>query len=235
MKKGVFALLVVLLIATLVLSACAATSTSSSSGSSATGGKQPLTGAPQMAVGILKLEGGANAVTAQQAKDLVPLWQAYSQLAGSDSAAQAELDGVVAQIKSTLTANQLKAIDGMNLTRQDMLTEISLLGLVPGASTTGTPQAFTFNPNSGGNNGGGAPGGSAAGGPPSGGAAPSGGGAPSGGFVAGGGSDLGGLTGGQGQTGASGTQVAPAQTQLNRIPNMLLNALIELLQKRSAS
>jgi len=70
---------------------------------------------------------------------LVPLWQAYAQLTSSNTAAQAEIDAVVSQIQTTLTPAQVSAITALKLTRQDMVTEMSSLGLTNGGGANGTP------------------------------------------------------------------------------------------------
>lgn len=219
MKKYFFPWLAALLVLSLLLTACSSnkTSASSSTGSSSSTGtsNQPLSQAAQLLVGTLKLEGTPNAVDAKEAADLLPLWQAYSQLTKSDSAAQAEIDGLVTQIQGTMTPDQVHAITSMKLTQQDALTTMGTLGFAPSSSnnssaTSSTPQA-SFNANGGGFAGG-------VGGPPAG-----GGDAGAGGFAGG--------VPGQ----ASSTQVASSPAQAKGIPPALLNALLELLQKRSQS
>jgi hypothetical protein len=233
MKKMLFPWLAVLLIGVLLLTACSAskTSLSSSAGSSAPGGNnnQALPLAAQLAVGTLKLEGSSNAVDAKEAAELLPLWEAYSQITNSDSAAQAEIDGLVAQIKGTMSPAQISAISAMKLTLQDTFTTMGKLGFAPssanGSSATSTPRASSSA------SGGGFAGG--AGGPPSGGPA-GGGGVPPAGSV--GGTDLGGTGfGGLGTGQTSSTQAAPSSTRAGGIPPALLQALIDLLQKRSQS
>jgi hypothetical protein len=178
----------------------------------------------QLLIGTLKLEGTDLAVDAQQASELLPLWQAYNELTRSDTAAQAEIDAVVAQIQETMTPQQVQAITDMKLTQQDEFSLMQELGLVnnrPQAS--GTPGASSgqgfqgYAPGAGG----GIPGGGAGGYP---------GGGPSGG--------AGGVPGG-GQ-GFDPQQMATAQAgraqssgTSERIPTPLLNALIALLQKRA--
>ena len=234
MKKYLFPWLAALLVVTSLLAACSAGKTgasSSASGSaSAANSNQPLSLAAQLLVGTLKLEGTPSAVDATEAADLLPLWRAYSQLMNSDSTAQAEIDGLAAQIQSTMSPAQVQAITSMKLTQKDVLTTMGALGFAPSSSNNGsatsTPQA-SFNPNSGGFAGG-------AGGLPSGGGAPPSGGAAPAGPIGGGDLGAGGFAGsGAGQT--SSTQVAGAPARANGIPPALLNALIDLLQKRSQS
>jgi hypothetical protein len=229
MKKVFYPLTLAALILVVVLSACAAkasASTGTTSGSAATpaaGGTQPLSLPAQLVIGTLKLEGTANAVDAAEATQLIPLWQAYAQLIGSNTAAQAEIDAVVTQIQSTMTPTQVQAITAMKLTRQDEFSTMSSLGLTNGFGANGTPGAQRT-PRAGGFTGGGG----------------FGGGNDGGGFAGGGGFGGGGFGGGAGGTGSGTSRPTANPTQLavraqfaNRIPTPLMNALISLLQKRA--
>jgi hypothetical protein len=237
MKKYLVPLTITGIIIVMILVACgakASTAGSSSSGQAANGTPearnltQPLPLAEQLVVGTFKLEGTGNAITATQATALVPLWQAYTQLTTSNTAAQAEIDAVITQIQSTMTPQQVQAITAMKLTRQDLFKTMSDLGLNNfGGGANGTP-GFSGTPRAGGGGGFGFGGGGGdAGGPP-----PGAGG--------GGGGFGGGFGGGTGGTG--GTRLTPNATQqalraqfANRIPTPLMNALITLLQKKAAS
>jgi hypothetical protein len=240
-KKFILPLAGVIVVLAIVLVACGAkaTATTTTGGSTGrtTGGSggfaangtpgarintQPLPLAESLLVGTLKLQGTGNAVNASQAASLVPLWQAYAQLTSSNTAAQAEIDAVVSQIQTTLTPAQVSAITAMKLTRQDMVTEMSSLGLTNGGAN-GTP-GFSFTPRAGGGTGGG----NRAGG---------------GGFPAGGGGFAGGGAGGAGAGGTTGaarptqnaTQIALRAQFANRIPTNLMNALVTYLQKTAGS
>jgi hypothetical protein len=225
MKKYLVPISVTIILA-LVLVACgaktasAANTTSSNPAPNSTPGArnltQPLPLAESLVIGTFKLEGTSNAVDAKTAAALVPLWQAYAQLTSSNTAAQAEIDAVIAQIQSTMTPQQGQAITAMKLTRQDLFTTESTLGLTNGFGANGTPDANST-PRARTNGGGGGffPGGGDAGGPPGG----------------------GGFGGGTGGTG--GTRPTPNATLqalraqfANRIPTPLMNALISLLQKK---
>jgi LysM repeat protein len=70
----------------------------------------------QLALGMLELEGTAEAVTSAQAADMLLLWQA---LAGSALQGTAERNAVLMQIEATMTAGQMTAIAAMQLTGQD--------------------------------------------------------------------------------------------------------------------
>jgi hypothetical protein len=223
-KKFVFPLAAVIVILVMVLVACGAksSSTTSQTGNSnttaanATPGArnftQPLPLAESLVIGTFKLEGTANAITPTQATALVPLWQAYAQLTSSNTAAQAEIDAVIAQIQSTMTSQQVQAITAMKLTRQDLFTTESSLGLSNGfgGNGTGTPRAPGTNGGGGG-----------------------------GGFFPGGG---GGGFGGGGAGGNGTTRPTPNATQqalraqfANRIPTPLMDALVSYLQKTAGA
>ncbi len=232
MKKVFVPLLAVALVLTLVLVACGAKSNAPTTGSISNTGSngstlngtpgarnltQPLPLAEQLVVGTFKLEGTPNQLDAKTAAALIPLWEAYTQLSTSNTAAQAEIDSVVSQIQSTMTPQQVQAITAMKLTRQDLFTTMSNLGLTnnTGANAQGTP-----NPNR--TTGG------------TGGFRNFGGGGGTGGFTGG----FGGGTGGTGGTTGARPTANPTQQALraqyaNRIPTSLMNALVSLLQKRA--
>lgn len=71
----------------------------------------------QLALGVFRLEGTENAVTAEQARTLLPLWQAIQ---SGSSQSDAETNAVLKQIEAVMTAEQLAAIAAMQLTFQDM-------------------------------------------------------------------------------------------------------------------
>jgi hypothetical protein len=176
---------------------------------------EPMT---ELVVGTLKLEGTADAVTREQAADLLPLWQVYRDLSTSDTAAQAEIDGLTAQIQATLTDAQRKSISAMKLTQEDVLAVIQEQApdMASGpvargdSNTRGTDNPFS---------GGGPPTGMMFVGPDGGGMMPGGG--PGGGV----------------QT--TGTPQANGQQLRGRraggMPTPLLNALIKYLEAKAAS
>jgi hypothetical protein len=221
MKKVVIALTTLAVVAVLV----ACSKTSSSTGN--TRGSAPLSTEAELLVGTFKLEDTDLAVTADQAKQLLPLWQTLQGLSTSNTAATEEVNAVVDQIKSTMTSKQMDKIVAMKLTQQDVMSLMGQAGFANGPSTTTTPMALGGLPGSGSSQGfSGGPGGSGA--PPSGG--PSGGGN----FQGGGGPSFQvengqGITGGPG--GASTTPQA-VRSMGSQVPAPLLNALIELLQKK---
>jgi hypothetical protein len=239
MKKILLSSLI--FIAMVALAACSKTSTNSTTSSDgATGNAAGELSLPaQLLIGIFKLEGTDNAVTAQQAATLVPLWQAYKQLNSSSTAAQAEIDAVISQIQSTMTSQQVAAITAMKLTRSDEFMTMSDLGLSNFQTNAQGMPEFIGTPRPGGDFSGGGDGfpGGGEGFPGGGGGGfPSGGNGGGGGFPGGGG-EGGGIPGGGG--GSNGTRSTPDPTQVarraqfaNRVPTQLLDALIELLQKK---
>ena len=68
-------------------------------------------------LGMLKLEGTEQAVTPDQAKALLPLWQAFQ---GGALQASAERNAVMAQIEAQMTPAQLEAIAALQLTPDDL-------------------------------------------------------------------------------------------------------------------
>lgn len=85
-----------------------------------------LPASTQLALGIAQLGGTENAVTPEQAKTLLPLWQVIQ--AGSLQS-DAEMNAVVKQIEETLTAEQISTIADMKLTFEDMGTWMQGRGL----------------------------------------------------------------------------------------------------------
>lgn len=231
-----------LLILILMLSACGSTTANNNfngqgngqgqgnGNGQGNGAAQTMPLAEKLAVGTLKLEGTGNAVTAKQAADLLPLWQVYSSLITSDTAAQEEKDALAEQIQETMTSDQIKVIDGLNLTQREVFASMQQLGITASAqvNANGTPQP----------NGGGFPGG--------GGAVFFGGGG-GGNFGGGGGGNFNGggnrNGGGNGGTQLTPQQIATAQARRaanggggfnsNRILTPLIGAVIKLLQSKS--
>ncbi len=93
----------------------------------------------QLAYGTLKLADTPNAVTAEQAKALIPLWQAVVSLSGDSTTASEELIAVQDQITQVMTPEQLQAIAAMKLTNADLNTFCAQYGVtlptpVPGVT-----------------------------------------------------------------------------------------------------
>ena len=84
----------------------------------------------QLAFGTIKLDGTPNAVTPEQAKTLVPFWQAIIALSGDETTASEELTAVQDQIVAALTPEQLQAIATMKLTNADLSVFYAEYGIV---------------------------------------------------------------------------------------------------------
>jgi hypothetical protein len=207
-------MIIVPVLLALLLSACGA-SAANKTGASRGGSLPEMT---QLLIGTMKLDGTANEVTKDQAAELVTLWGVYGQLINSDTAAQAEIDGLSKQITETMTADQRKAIAAMKLTQQDMFAFMQEQGGGTAAAGSSPRQGSS---GSSGQSSGRGQGGFQGGGP--------GGGMPPGGMP-----DMGG-----GMPGGPTTAQTPSATQkargaaMNRIPSGLLNALIQYLQKKA--
>jgi len=195
-----------LILFTLTLTACASiaqtTGTAPSSGTSAV----ELPVQTKLILGTINLEGTDNAVTTEQANELLPMFYVLQDLNDSDTAAQEEIDGLVNQIQETLTDKKVQAIDDMSLSMRDMfaLTQGNSGGSnsSDAASTSGTDRG-------------------GAGGPPDMGGMPGGGpgGMPGGGFAS---------TG----TSSTNSDTSARTAMMTTPPSALSDAVIELLQKK---
>ena len=218
--------LLLLLIFTLIMTACSG-NTSDLAGPVSGAQGEPAAGelsAPmQVAIGTIKLDETDNAITAEQAAELLPLWQTLQVLYSSDTAANQEIDALATQIQEAMTDKQTQAITAMNLTRQDMFAIMQSQGMAFGGAQSGNAQSGGSTNNSGGGFG---PGGG--GFPPGGGAPPDGGGGP-GFFVEGQGSQA------QQSTDSTENSNRPTTVDPNRIPTPLLQAVIEYLKTKGGS
>jgi hypothetical protein len=224
MKKLTFTLITIIV---LVLTACGGGNTPDTqqfgTGQNGDAVNTEMSLASKLATGSFKLEGTANAITPEQASELILLWQVYAQLSTSDTVAQEEITALAEQIQETMTEDQITAIHAMNLTPQDIFTTMQEQGIqFVGNGQGGAPEAesngeFPALP------GGGdtffiGPG-------PGGGASPGGG--PGGGF---------------GDQNLSPDQIATAQAaraengggfRFNSAPAPLIEALVKLLQEKT--
>jgi hypothetical protein len=187
----------------------------------------------KLAIGILKLEGTDNAVTAEQAKELLPLWKGVKVFSSSDTISDAEMEALDQQIQDTLTTAQLQAINAMDLSGQDMSTIASDLGVTmgfgPGVSSTPGSTTDQMPGNDTGFPGGdmGVPGGDMGGG--AGGPGGMGGGA---GMPSGSDMGMGGVMPGTG-TQTDGTDTTTTTTGTTAMNNPFLDVLINLLKTRA--
>lgn len=217
MKKTLFSTFILL---AFLLSACG-TSQTNTPGAQTMPGNGELPEITKLVIGTLNLKDTENAVTAEQAQELLPLWQVYLSLLSSDTAAQEEIDALVEQIGETMTPEQTQAIESMQLSQEDMFKVMQESGLGMGGNR---PQASSDS--SSGSGGGFTPpdGGGFA--PPDGGGGMPGGGMPSGEMP----------SGTQSQSGDQSAAAQPAQGMGGGgVPTALIQAVIDYLQEIAGS
>ena len=156
MKRNAVYMMVAVLILALALSACgggtdgspgneagkasSAVGTTSSNDDSESGAgegvgedfRDAMPISAQLGFGTLMLEGSENAVDREQAAQLLPLWKAARSLSESETVAQTELEAVFSQIEETMTSEQIKAINAMQLTGEEMAQLMEDLGIEVG-------------------------------------------------------------------------------------------------------
>jgi hypothetical protein len=115
------------LVALLALSACGSTTSSAA------------TPAMELALGTMRLENTEQAVDAELASQLLPLWQLMEELDSDSSAAPEEVTAVLEKIRATMAADQLEAIAEMQLSQSD----IGKATGGAGSATTGGSDAAT--------------------------------------------------------------------------------------------
>jgi len=192
----------IVILMALTLAACSTTSTANLSATSISA--RSFAGQAELIVAIFRLEGTDQAVTVQQASELLPLWEVMKVLADSDTSAQVEMDATVSEIKERLTPAQLRAIANMKLTEQDISAfEQGLNATVQSSSESSSSTKSR----------------SELDGPDSGGP---------------GGDSLGGILAGGSQSLTSSTQSAQASGGTSsQVLTELINALIKVLEKRA--
>jgi hypothetical protein len=84
----------------------------------------------QLAYGTIKLANTSDAITPDQAKTLIPLWQAVISLSGDTATASEELTAVQDQITAALTVEQLQAIAEMKITNAGLNEFYAQYGVV---------------------------------------------------------------------------------------------------------
>jgi hypothetical protein len=98
----------------------------------------------KLPAGTLLLEDTDLAVTPEQAKELLPLWQMIRSLQGSTTASQVEVDAVFEQIQAAMTPEQLAAIDEMDQEDMGALFEELGMGRQQGDSASDDEQGGGF-------------------------------------------------------------------------------------------
>ncbi len=93
------------------------------------GGFQTASLENKLAYGTLKLEGTSNAVTAQEAKTLLPLWQKVKDLESNGTPTPQDVQTVYQQIEKAMTQDQITAIQGMTMNPQDFQSLMASLGI----------------------------------------------------------------------------------------------------------
>ena len=83
----------------------------------------------QLMLGSLQLDETEQAITAEQAAQLLPLWRAYQTLSSDDTTAAAELTAIINQIQDSMTPAQIAAIAALRLTTQEAEALIEAEGL----------------------------------------------------------------------------------------------------------
>jgi hypothetical protein len=147
-------LITTLILIMLTLTACGTASNGPQAISATSADSLPI--ATQLLIGTMKLDGTEQDVNAEQAVDLLPLWQVYSELLTSDIAAQEEIDGLVEQIQEAMSDEQMQAIEDMALTQQDVMAAMQENGggmnqaSQSGSSSSSESNSAGFNPPDGG-------------------------------------------------------------------------------------
>lgn len=114
--KTLKTLMIVLIVAVVVTGCGGAATPAASSSGLVEDYPDALSVRNQLALGTLRLEGTANAVTPAQAAKLLPLWQALKTLAASSTSATEEVTAVQNQISAAMTPAQISAIANLKLT-----------------------------------------------------------------------------------------------------------------------
>jgi hypothetical protein len=96
----------------------------------------------KLGIGILKLEGTPQAITKQQAQQMLPLWQALKTLNTSNNTSQAEITALYKQIQDVLTPAQVQAIQNLTWTQSDLRAMMQQYGI----QTTGFGNGATLDP-----------------------------------------------------------------------------------------
>lgn len=113
-------LLIFTLMVLLSLTSCSSVSALLTSITGGNAQNPQLSDETRLIIGTFKLEGSDQAVTPQQAAQLLPLWKAVRSLSASDTASQLEIQALYEQIRETMTSEQLQVIDSVNLNNTNM-------------------------------------------------------------------------------------------------------------------
>ena len=146
MRTKFLTLWVAILVLSLLLAACGGAANQASSNTETTPSDSPQAGSSlskvnQLLVGTLRLVGTDQAITTDEASQLLPLWQAYLSLSNSQTAAEEEVDALLNQLQTTMTSDQISAIEAMNLTSTDMMDLMQSMGGAMADRGTPDPQS----------------------------------------------------------------------------------------------
>lgn len=75
-----------------------------------------------LAFGTLRLAETSTTITAEQAPEMLMLWQALDNLTNSGTSAEVEVNALLAQIELGMTSDQVAAINTLKLTQVDLQT-----------------------------------------------------------------------------------------------------------------
>jgi len=224
MKRKSYIIYLITIITLLATAACG-TALNSMSGTAAepsladtTGGE--MTQTQRLALGIIKLEDSTQPVTAEQAGQLVMFWKALRNITAEDTAVEAEKTALIKQIQGTLTGDQQKAIETMDLDFSSMSEVATKLGIQMGGGMGSLTQEQQATRQAAMSSGGFDPGAQ--------GGAPGGGGPPMGGGMMG---ETGGFPGQQDSESVG----MPNPGSGLGLPDQLVEALIQFLLVRSNS
>jgi hypothetical protein len=92
-------------------------------------------------IGIIKLEGTDNAIDKDTASNLLPLFKALKALSTNSNTSVAEITALNKQIKNTLTADQITAIENLKITSTDVNKLLKENGLTATTSSTSSSSA----------------------------------------------------------------------------------------------
>jgi hypothetical protein len=146
MKKIAYFLLIPIFLLSVLISGCSSaaaieSNTENTSGLDAASGEMAgeMSDVTRLAIGTLQLEETDLAVNAEQAAELLTVWQAYVSLSESSTTASIEIQAIENQIQNSMTSDQIQAIEEMDLSNANMVEIMQSLGLEQNFQPQGTP------------------------------------------------------------------------------------------------
>lgn len=146
MKKSIFLWLAA---GMLLLAGCANSTAKAEQTAVIAGLESQWDEATSLMTGTLLLQTTGVPLEQEQASSLLLLWNAYNSVMTSSTSAQAEIDGLIEQIRGVFTPEQIKAIEAMKLTGDNYTEKLAEAGIAIGgpsvreddsSQTTGMPQ-----------------------------------------------------------------------------------------------